>query len=78
MPDFFGIYHNLKVYEYMEFFANAHGLYGLKARNRWKELLEMADLLDYSDSFVEDLSRGYAATSLPGSSYDSLTSLSFT
>ena len=58
MPDFFGIYHNLKVYEYMEFFANAHGLYGLKARNRWKELLEMADLLDYSDSFVEDLSRG--------------------
>lgn len=58
MPDFFGIYHNLKVYEYMEFFAAAQGLYGLKARNRWMELLDMVDMIDYSDSFIENLSRG--------------------
>lgn len=58
MPDFFGIYNNLKVYEYMEFFASAHGLYGLKGRNRCMELLNMVDMLDYSDSFIENLSRG--------------------
>ncbi len=58
MPDFFGIYNNLKVHEYMEFFASAHGLYGLRGRNRCMELLNMVDMQDYSDSFIENLSRG--------------------
>ena len=32
VPDFFGVYDNLKVGEYMEFFASCYGINGLKAR----------------------------------------------
>jgi len=34
VPDFFGVYNNLTVSEYMEFFASCHHLDGLVARKR--------------------------------------------
>ena len=58
VPDEFGMYDNLKVWEYMEFFASCYGYSGLVARNRCSELLEQMKLEDKADAFVDSLSRG--------------------
>ncbi len=58
VPDSFGVYDNLKVSEYMEFFAACYGLAGLKARKRGQALLEQVGLDDKADFYVEGLSRG--------------------
>lgn len=58
VPDFFGVYDNLKVSEYMEFFASCYGLEGLQARKRCTLLLEQVKLEDKADFFVDGLSRG--------------------
>ncbi len=58
VPDVFGVYDNLKVSEYMEFFASCYGLAGLKARKRSQMLLEQVGLDDKADFYVEGLSRG--------------------
>jgi ABC-2 type transport system ATP-binding protein len=58
VPDFFGVYDNLKVNEYMEFFASCYGLDGLKARNRYMTLLEQVGLEEKSNFYVDSLSRG--------------------
>ena len=58
VPDSFGVYSNLKVYEYMEFFASCYDINGLKARKRIDKLLKYVDLMDRSDFYVDALSRG--------------------
>lgn len=58
VPDEFGMYDNLKVGEYMEFFASCCGLSGLTARKRCGTLLEQMRLDDKADMFVDSLSRG--------------------
>ncbi len=58
VPDSFGVYDNLKVSEYMEFFASCYGLAGLKARKRGQMLLEQVGLDDKAEFYVEGLSRG--------------------
>lgn len=58
MPDFFGVYDNLKAKEYMEFYASIYGLSGKKARIRCMELLELVKLEEYANSYVDDMSRG--------------------
>lgn len=58
VPDFFGVYDNLKVAEYMEFFASCYGITGLKARRRNMMLLEQVGLDEKADFYVEGLSRG--------------------
>ena len=58
IPDFFGVYDNLRVSEYMELFAACYGLYGLNARKRAMELLEQAGLGEKEDYYVDGLSRG--------------------
>lgn len=58
VPDEFGMYDNLKVWEYMEFFASCYGYSGLVARKRCSELLEQMKLSDKEDAFVDSLSRG--------------------
>lgn len=58
VPDFFGVYDNLKVCEYMEFFASCYGLDGLKARTRYLTLLEQVGLEDKANFYVDGLSRG--------------------
>ena len=57
VPDAFGIYENLTVREYMEFFASAYGLYGLSARKRYMLLLEQVQLDDKLDFSVDMLFR---------------------
>lgn len=58
VPDNFGVYDNLRVSEYMEFFASCYGMEGLKARKRWQMLLEQVGLGEKEDFFVDGLSRG--------------------
>lgn len=58
VPDFFGVYDNLKVSEYMEFFASCYGIEGLQARKRTMLLLEQMKLEEKADFFVDGLSRG--------------------
>lgn len=58
VPDFFGVYDNLKVCEYMDFFASCYGMDGLKARKRCIELLGQVGLDEKSDFYVDGLSRG--------------------
>ena len=58
VPDFFGVYDNLKVWEYMEFFASCYGLEGLKARKRCSALLEQIGLEDKEEFYVDGLSKG--------------------
>ena len=58
VPDEFGTYDNLKVREYMEFFASCYGMEGLVARNRCSLLLEQVGLEDRMDFYVDGLSRG--------------------
>ena len=58
VPDFFGVYDNLKVSEYMEFFASCYGITGLQARTRCHTLREQVRLEDKEDFFVDGLSRG--------------------
>ncbi len=58
VPDHFGLYDNLKVSEYMEFFASCYHLEGFAARKRAQNLLEQVGLGDRMDTFVDGLSRG--------------------
>ena len=58
VPDFFGVYDNLTVSEYMEFFATCHHMDGLVARKRYTALLEQVGLEDKLDFYVDGLSRG--------------------
>lgn len=58
VPDYFGVYDNLKVSEYMEFFASCYGMEGLTARKRSQTLLEQVGLGDKLDFYVDGLSRG--------------------
>ncbi|MGI5835578.1 MAG: ABC transporter ATP-binding protein [Chloroflexota bacterium] len=58
MPDFFGVYDDLKVGEYLEFYASLHGLRGTAAVALRDNLLELVDLGHKRDDYVEALSRG--------------------
>ena len=58
VPDFFGVYDNLMVWEYMEFFASCYHLDGLMARKRYTALLEQVGLEDKLEYYVDGLSRG--------------------
>lgn len=58
MPDFFGVYDDLKVIEYMDFYA---GVYGIPPREREKiadQLIELVNLSDKKYAYVDSLSRG--------------------
>ena len=58
VPDNIGIYDNLTVSEYMDFFAAAYGIEGLTARKRCRNLLAQVGLEDKLDFHVDSLSRG--------------------
>lgn len=58
MPDFFGVYDNLTVQEYMEFYASIYGYGGKAKAERIKELLNLMNLLEKKDQYVDSLSRG--------------------
>ncbi len=58
MPDFFGVYDDLRVWEYLDFFARCYGLRGAWLRQVVDELLDLVDLAGKRDAFVQTLSRG--------------------
>jgi ABC-2 type transport system ATP-binding protein len=58
MPDFFGVYDDMKVIEYLEFFAAAYRIRGPKRRQRCDEMLEIVDLDFKRDAYANTLSRG--------------------
>lgn len=58
MPDFFGVYDNLKVIEYIEFYASMYGIVGKEGKRRAREMLEIVNLLEKENSYVDGLSRG--------------------
>ncbi|SET31423.1 ABC-2 type transport system ATP-binding protein [[Clostridium] aminophilum] len=58
VPDFFGVYENFRVSEYMEFFASCYGLSGLRARRRCEMLLDQTGLYDKAEYYASSLSRG--------------------
>ena len=58
VPDFFGVYENLSVIEYLEFFAASYGIYGRAGTVRAREVLEMVELSGKEEQMVDSLSRG--------------------
>ncbi len=58
MPDFFGVYDNLKVNEYLEFYGDVAGLSHTERDKVIPDLLELVDLKHKEKAYVDSLSRG--------------------
>ena len=58
MPDFMGVYDDLKVFEYLEFFAAAFGIDRRKRKAIVEGVLELTDLQSKQAATVDSLSRG--------------------
>ena len=58
MPDFFGVYDDMKVIEYLEFFAAAYRIRGPKRREVCDRMLDIVDLDFKRNAFANTLSRG--------------------
>ena len=58
MPDFFGVYDDMKVIEYLEFFAACYRIKGPKRRKVCQQMLELVDLGYKRHALVTSLSRG--------------------
>jgi ABC-2 type transport system ATP-binding protein len=58
MPDYFGVYPELKVSEYLDFYAACHGVPTARRGEVIADLLQLVDLVHKRDSYVEGLSRG--------------------
>lgn len=58
MPDFFGVYDGLTCEEYLNFFADAMGLPGAGREGLIGNLLELVNLAEKRDEYVDLLSRG--------------------
>jgi ABC-2 type transport system ATP-binding protein len=52
------VYDDMKVWEYLDFFARCYGLPAAGRRRMIGDLLELVDLGDRRDAYVQDLSRG--------------------
>jgi ABC-2 type transport system ATP-binding protein len=58
MPDVFGVYDDMKVWEYLDFFARCYGIDAPARRRMIGDLLDLVDLSDKRDAYVQTLSRG--------------------
>lgn len=58
MPDFFGVYDNLKVSEYLDFYGRCYGLSAQERQRTAMQLLELVSLSEKRDAYVDSLSRG--------------------
>jgi ABC-2 type transport system ATP-binding protein len=58
MPDSFGVYDDMKVWEYLDFFGRCYGLPAARRRRMIGDLLELVDLASKRDAYVQSLSRG--------------------
>ena len=58
MPDTFGVYDDMRVWEYLDFFARCYGIPADRRRTTIADLLDLVDLADKRDAYVQALSRG--------------------
>jgi ABC-2 type transport system ATP-binding protein len=58
MPDFFGVYGDMKVWEYLDFFAACYEIPAETRRRLVGDLLELVDLAHRREDYVDALSRG--------------------
>jgi ABC-2 type transport system ATP-binding protein len=58
MPDSFGVYDDMKVWEYLDFFARCYGIPADRRRRMIGDLLDLVDLGGKRDSYAQGLSRG--------------------
>ncbi len=58
MPDSFGVYDDMKVWEYLDFFARCYGIPAARRRQMIGDLLELVDLAGKRGAYVSQLSRG--------------------
>ncbi|MCP5097515.1 MAG: ABC transporter ATP-binding protein [Chloroflexi bacterium] len=58
MPDFFGVYDDMKVWEYLDFFAACYDVPEASRKGMIGDLLDLVDLGHKREDFVESLSRG--------------------
>ncbi|HOA23626.1 MAG TPA: ABC transporter ATP-binding protein [Aggregatilineales bacterium] len=58
MPDFFGVYDDMKVWEYLDFFAACYDIPEAERGPLIRDLLELVDLSHRADAMVDSLSRG--------------------
>jgi len=58
MPDTFGVYDDMRVWEYLDFFARCYGISAARRRQMVGDLLELVDLADKREDYVQALSRG--------------------
>lgn len=58
MPDFYGVYEDLVVWEYLDFFARCYNIPAKRREQVIEELLDLVDLSEKRDAYVHTLSRG--------------------
>ena len=58
MPDFFGVYDHLKSWEYLDFYARCYGFSHAQRMRMIDQLLELVNLQDKREVYVDSLSRG--------------------
>ena len=58
MPDFFGVYDSLKCWEYLDFYARCYRIGADDRKRMTRQLLELVQLGDKENEYVDSLSRG--------------------
>ncbi|WP_010270195.1 ABC transporter ATP-binding protein [Paenibacillus senegalensis] len=58
MPDFFGVYDHFKTTEYLDFYGASYGIPRAERQKLIPQLLELVNLTDKADFYVDSLSRG--------------------
>ena len=58
MPDFFGVYDSLKCWEYLDFYARCYRIGAAERKRMTARLLELVQLQDKENEYVDALSRG--------------------
>jgi ABC-2 type transport system ATP-binding protein len=58
MPDSFGVYDDMRVWEYLDFFARCYAIPGPRRKRLIADLLELVGLSHKREDYVQSLSRG--------------------
>lgn len=58
MPDYFGVYDGMKVWEYLDFFAATYNKTSTDRKGLISDVLEITDLTIKKDTYIETLSKG--------------------
>src|SRR5699024_448716 len=58
VPDFFGVYDQFKVHEYLDFYGASYGILSVERKAIIPQLLELVNLTDKTNAYVDLLSRG--------------------